>query len=394
MSEKKEILFVANHLTIGGAQKSLIWALRAIDHERYHVTLYLRKKRLDLLPEIDPRVTVIANEDDTAYYRQPTAVWQTLKANVCRLVGRKAAADGIEQTMEERIRLKRLDCEARRYFDGKHYDVAVSYVQGYPAELIATHIEADRKILFYHSSTDEVHHIHERILPHYDTVVAVNRVVRDMLAAAYPQVADRLDVLENYVDAEAVRKASEVQVLLPNEGSIRLCSCGRMSPVKGFDLAVKAARTLKEKGLAFVWYFVGDGPERAALETLVHEYGLDDQIVFAGMQNNPYPWIAGCDVYVQPSYEESYGLTIAEAKILCRPVVSTKTVGGMDQIAHEQNGLLTEVESSALADGIARMWQDVALCESIQEALRQMDNTCDMEMYASKWSRLLGGGAV
>jgi hypothetical protein len=93
---KKEVLFVANHLTIGGAQKSLIWALRAIDHEQYHVTLYLRKKRLDLLSEIHPDVTVIANEDNTAYYRQPRALWQALRAKVCRLFGCKDAAVRIE----------------------------------------------------------------------------------------------------------------------------------------------------------------------------------------------------------------------------------------------------------------------------------------------------------
>lgn len=394
MCAKKEILFVANHLTIGGAQKSLVWALRAIDHEQYHVTLYLRKKRLDLLSEIPSAVTVIANEDPTAYYRHPRALWQTLKAKVCRLLGRRAAAERIGTAMEEEIRLKKLAYEAKRYFNGKHYDVAVSYVQGYPAELIATHVEADRKILFYHSSTDEVHSVHERILPCYDTVVAVNCVVRDMLAETYPGVADRLDVLENYVDAEAVREAAEAHTMLPHTEKTCLCSCGRMSPVKGFDLAVEAARILKEKGVPFVWYLVGDGPLRSELEDQVRTYGLEDQVVFAGMQSNPYPWIAGCDIYVQPSYEEAHPLTVMEALILCRPVVTTATTGGRHMVLQERYGLVVDINAAGLADGVERMVRDRELWERVRGELTQMDHSRDLDIYQSKWTTLLGGDGV
>ena len=394
MSNKKEVLFVVNHLTIGGAQKSLIEALRAIDYEQYDVTLYLRKKRLDLLSEIDSHVTVVVNEDTTAYYRQPSALWSAMRAKACRLLGNKSAASRIERSMEDRIRQKRLANEAKRYFAGKHYDVAVSYMQGYPAELIADHIEADRKILFYHSSTDEVHEVHERILPCYDTVVAVNQSVKDVLTQFYPAHTDKIRVLENYVNADVIHAAAQKNVPVLHPDQKRLCSCGRMSPVKGFDLAVEAARILKEKGVPFVWYFVGDGPERAKLESLAHAYGLDEDVVFAGMQTNPYPWMAGCDVYVQPSYEESFGLTIAEAKILCCPVVSTKTMGGIDQIIHERNGLVTEITPQGLADGIERMLCDGDLYAHVRATLEKVDHSRDFEAYRSLWASLLGGDGV
>lgn len=394
MSERKEVLFVVNHLTIGGAQKSLIEALRAVDHEQYHVTLYLRKNRVDLLPKIDPRVTVVVNKDTTAYYRRPSAVWRGLRAKVCRLLGNKSAAERIERKMEDGIRKKRLSNEARRYFDGKHYHVAVSYMQGYPAELIADHIEADRKILFYHSSTDEVHEVHERILPLYDTVVAVNNSVRDVLTQFYPTQAGKIQVLENYVDANVIRTAAQKDKPFLVSDKKRLCSCGRMSPVKGFDLAVEAARILKEKGVSFVWYFVGDGPERASLESRAHGYGLDEEIVFVGMQTNPYPWIAGCDVYVQPSYEEAHPLTVMEALILCRPVVSTATVGGRHMVPQEQFGLVTEITAPALADGIARMLRDGDLYEHVRAELDRIDHSRDFATYRALWASLLGGDGV
>ena len=72
---KKQLLFVINHFTIGGIQKTLISALKAIDYNKYDVTVYLRKNRTDLLPFIDERATVVVNDDTNKYYRKPRAVW-------------------------------------------------------------------------------------------------------------------------------------------------------------------------------------------------------------------------------------------------------------------------------------------------------------------------------
>ena len=68
---KKKLLIVAHHMTIGGVQKSLISALKALDYNTYDVTLYLRKNRTDLLSFVDERVNVIINTDPNRYYRKP-----------------------------------------------------------------------------------------------------------------------------------------------------------------------------------------------------------------------------------------------------------------------------------------------------------------------------------
>lgn len=72
--KKKELLFVTHHLTVGGVQKSLISALSAIDYDKYNVTLYVRKNRLDILDYIDKRVNVVVNQISRHYYRLPSAI--------------------------------------------------------------------------------------------------------------------------------------------------------------------------------------------------------------------------------------------------------------------------------------------------------------------------------
>ena len=58
----EKLLIVTHHLTIGGVQKTLISALKALDYNKYKVTLYLRKNRTDILDYVDKRIKVVINK--------------------------------------------------------------------------------------------------------------------------------------------------------------------------------------------------------------------------------------------------------------------------------------------------------------------------------------------
>ena len=74
-NDKIKLLISIHRLSIGGVQKSLLFALSVLDYDRYEVTLYVRQDRCDFLPQVDPRVNkVIVNKDPTRYYRKPRAV--------------------------------------------------------------------------------------------------------------------------------------------------------------------------------------------------------------------------------------------------------------------------------------------------------------------------------
>ena len=384
--EKRKILIVAHHLTVGGAQKSMLTALRTIDYEQNDVTLYLRKKRLDMLPQVDPRVTVIANEDPTRYYRKPYALWALLRLKLCRKEEKRAE---LRARLSERIREDMLRYESARYFAGKRFDVAIAYIQGYSADIVADGVEAERKYLFYHSSTDEAHELHDRIFGAFDKIIGVNAGVREVLRGLYPKWQDKMTYLCNYVDAAEVTTKSRASVKRP-EGLL-LCSCGRVAKVKGFDMAIEAAVMLKQKGFSFTWWIVGDGPERPALEEKIAALNLQDTVIITGMEANPYPRMAACDIYVQPSYEESHSLTVEEAKILCRPVVSTETVGGKLLVEPEKTGLLCEISAADLAAKLERLMTDDALRARMTEALAQIDHTNDEAVYRESWAKLLEG---
>lgn len=334
---------------------------------------------------------VVVNEDATHYYRSPYAICMLLQIWLCQLFRRSSAREKLEARLAEHIQKEMLKYECSRYFTGKKYDVAVAYIQGYTADLAAYGIQADKKYIFWHSSTDEEHEFHERIFAQFDQIIAVSDYVKGIVRKLYPDYRDKVTVLENYVDASAIRAASGAFSVDRHGKRIVLCSCGRLSPVKGFDLAVEAARILKERNTDFLWYFVGDGPERKALEAQIAANDLQDHVIITGMQENPYPWMKACDIYVQPSREEAQPLTIIESKILCRPIVSTKTVGGISLVEDGTTGLLTDITGDAIADGVMRLAGSPDLYDRIGRNLEAIDYSGDFARYQQAWAALLEG---
>ncbi|MBQ6021146.1 MAG: glycosyltransferase [Clostridia bacterium] len=386
---KRKLLFVVRRMNVGGVQKSLLSVLNVLDYERFDVTLYVREDKCELLPKVDPRVIrVIVNRDRTRYYRKPYAVFLYVLLKITSVLG--VGGEKVKAELDRYVIEGRMRYEYRQYFsDGPRYDIAVSYFQGYTAKFVEKYVTAERKIVFYHGSVDERHALHEEVFPAFDRIVAVNAGCRDVLRSLYPDAADKICYIENCVDAGRIRSEAKLYDVNRPEGITVLCTCGRFSPEKGFDLALEAAKTLKENGVSFLWYFVGDGPDRIMLEKKRAELGLNDDIVFTGLSDNPYPYIDCCDIYVQPSREESYGLAIAEAQILGKPVVTTATVGGKSLVSDGKNGLIARVSAESLAEKISDLIENRDLYVKAEAYLRQTDYKRREDTFRTSWDELL-----
>lgn len=381
---KRKVLIVVHQLNLGGVQKAVLSALDAIDYSQNEVTLYIRKNRVDLLDQVNPNVSkIIINKDSTKYYRKPYAIW-------LQLLSKLDKSKSVREKLNNYIIDSQMKYEKEHYFsEDTVYDVAVSYIQSLTAKFVADNIKAKRKIMFYHGSTDEWHEVNEAILPVYEKVYCVSKGAQKAIQGFYPQFAEKIDCLENYVDAEKVRAdAEKFTPDYPNDKLI-LCSCGRITPVKGFDLAVGAADILRSKGLDFKWYFVGDGVDRPKIEALIAEKNLQDYIEITGLKDNPYPYIKHCDIYVQPSYEEAHSLSIIEAHILCKPIVSTATVGGQSVIENQKTGVIADINPTSLAEQIFLFSCDSGLQESVKQHLVTKDYSKDYHRFCDQWYDVL-----
>ena len=161
---KKQLLFVINHLTVGGIQKTLISALKVLDYDKYDVTVYLRKNRTDLLPLIDKRADVIINKDPNKYYRKPKALIIQALVEFNKLIGSKKKAEELQKKLVALVNSYCMNYERKTYFKDQKYDIAIAYANGYPAYFVADYIKADEKIIFFHTSTNDLPEIHIKFI--------------------------------------------------------------------------------------------------------------------------------------------------------------------------------------------------------------------------------------
>ena len=130
---------------------------------------------------------------------------------------------------------------------------------------------------------------------------------------------------------------------------LRLLTVARLEKIKGYDLLVKAASILNEKGIDFKWFIIGEGSERERINILCKEHHIEDRLVLLGQKTHPYVYMKRCDIYVQTSKNEGLGLTVIEAKILGKLIVSTSFSTASSLITDHVDGLLCDIDERDIA---------------------------------------------
>ncbi len=169
-----------------------------------------------------------------------------------------------------------------------------------------------------------------------DKVICVSESIKnDYIFRSW--VKDKMIVLENTVNSENIIEKSREE----NEGEYDLCFVGRLTAVKEPKKFLHFIDGLKVKKPDIKAVIVGDGELKEELLSLVTQLGLEDNVVFAGFQRNPYKFMKSSKVLVMTSSVEGFGLVAVEAMILGLPVVAFP-VGGLLNIVSSESGCLAE----------------------------------------------------
>jgi len=211
-----------------------------------------------------------------------------------------------------------------------------------------------------------------------DYFLAVSGSFRDMLVSrGFP--VERIFVIYNGVDFERQMPAGDWQALVagrgvPLEPGGRLVgTVGRLHPVKGQDVFIRAARQVLDAlgGEEPVRFLVaGDGPELPRLKALARGLGIADRVHFLGHLEDVDTFLAGLDVNVVSSYTESFPYVILEAARLRKVSVSTAVGGIPELIRHGETGFLfAPGDSAALAAALVEALRDRGRLDRLGEAV-------------------------
>ena len=250
------------------------------------------------------------------------------------------------------------------------YDVAIAYQQGFPTYYLASKVVARKKIAWINVDLQKAGYRQKFNRPFYDKmnyVILVSDILYKMLKYTQYVNIQKLYAVYDILNVELIREMSIRQGFEDklSGNSWRILTVGRMTKQKNYQLAVKTAKLLKKKGLLFRWYFIGDGSEYTNVKNLIKNNGLEEEVILLGMKSNPYPYMAGCDIYVQTSSFEGYCLTLCEARILHKPEVCTNFPVVYNQIRDGVNGLIAEMTPESICDKIMQLVHNKELRETL-----------------------------
>ena len=270
----------------------------------------------------------------------------------------------------------------------KEYDVAIGYAQGIPTFYVVDKVKAKQKwgwVNVSYRPTGINYEFQERFYESLSHIVTVSNSAFDVFSEIYPQFKQKMLVIWDMLDANLIQKMAEIKKESQIDKSIpSLLTIARLNKTqKGYDIILEACKILRNRGLHFKWYAIGRGTYKEEMEHFIAENQLKETFIFLGTTSNPYPYIKDATIYVQTSRHEGYGLSIAEARILNTPVVTTEFDAVYNQMIPEKNGLVVKQDPVAVADAIQRLLTDQELYNSIVEYQKQekKGNTEEIEKF-------------
>ena len=191
-------------------------------------------------------------------------------------------------------------------------------------------------------------------------VIANSGATQEEVLKQFPRLRSRTVVLHNGVPGPRDTTPTRVGLDPP----VRLVLVGRVSWVKGTDLAVAALARLVERGHDVVLDLVGgvfEGYEwfERQVRQQVEREGLGERVSWRGVAPQPWTALDSSDIALVPSRLESFGNSAAEALLAGRPVVATRVQGLCEVVEPGRDGELVEPEDAhALAAGVERVMAD------------------------------------
>lgn len=189
-----------------------------------------------------------------------------------------------------------------------------------------------------------------------DARVAVSGVLAERLraAAGLPQDSP-VDVVHMGIDTSVFDPDRDARSSLgiPEVERVVLFA-GKLVPVKGVDVLLRAFAALREAGEADRLVIVGDGPLAGVLRDEARALGCEADVRFVGQVTQPElaSWMAAADVFVLPSHDEGRGLVLLEAMACGTPCVASAVGGIPETLPPECGRLVPPAEPAALADAI------------------------------------------
>lgn len=343
--EKIRIVFVHHRLVCGGAENALFDLIGLLDKEKFDITVFAQRN------------------DGIWDEKFRNAGIRVIYDYSCR----KATWNPITKTGNIIKKLK----TAEAYKNGGAGLLDVCVPDG--ADIVVSYNVWENEELVFAKNAKTVKYIHgdpgtnpdyrkeaiehKALLSRFDRIICVSNAAWN----AFREISGLTEGVElhyNPMNSDVVRQKAQEPVEFPEDVPV-ICAVGRLSREKAYERLIVIHKNLLNQGVRHKLMIVGDGPDKEYLERLILAMNLQDTVILAGYQSNPYPYMKNSRFLVISSYTEGLPVISMEALSLGVPVVATIPSIG-EAFGEETCGIVSENNNASLEAAIRRMLTDEA----------------------------------
>lgn len=324
------LIFFAKNMQIGGLEKALLLLLNNLDLSRLDVTLVLEEKNGAFLGELDPRIKV-----------------KQYSLSKCRFTFLRRSINLLHRLFWAVFHYHRYDFSCSYCT----YSVIGSRLAQYASKNSSLYIHSD---YFQQLDKTSYHEFFDSLRANaFSSLVFVSNESRESFISEYPSLTSKCHVINNLVDAEAIRLAAcePVSEALPVSGTIFIFVGRLEQKSKRLDRLIKSFYEAHKVKPEITLYIIGDGDDMPLCKELVLELGLSDSVFLLGSQVNPYKYMALADCLVLSSDYEGFPMVYFEALALGKGIISTIPVSD-EQINISDYAQIVPKDIHALANAM------------------------------------------
>ena len=213
------------------------------------------------------------------------------------------------------------------------------------------------------------------------SIISISRFSAD-LARPFCQAARMHMVhppLPDMPEADAAQRAEVAKLFGEDAGAPRLLTLSRLEPRKGVDQVIRSLPVLVRDYPSLMYYVGGGGADRARLEALTNELGMQAHVRFLGFVPEALkPALYGAvDVFAMPVRRdgdsvEGFGIVYMEAAYYGVPSLAGCEGGAVDAVLDMQTGLIVDgLDTVAVTAQLHRLLMDDGLRQRLGAAARQ-----------------------
>ena len=186
-----------------------------------------------------------------------------------------------------------------------------------------------------------------------DLVLAVSNYTRERLLNEQPLKPDKVVVLPNTIDPEAIKPGPKPDRLMRRHAlTVRdkvILTVARLAEperYKGYDQILRALPAIRAEIPGLKYIVVGEGEDRTRIEGLIRELNVCDSVVLAGgvSQRELVDYYNLCDVFAMPSKGEGFGIVYLEALVCGKPVLAGDRDGSSEPLQNGNLGTLVNAD--------------------------------------------------